>query len=173
MSALILEIVEGPGAGRRASLEGPVVIGRAPDAGLVLDDDQVSRHHARVAPAPGGGAVVEDLGSTNGTFINHAQLAGPARLRPGDDLLLGVSVVELREKAQVAHRPSAVRPVPPALAVAQRPPGFVDPAGAPDERGRHDLERLMDARTKLQARTAPLAVLVLVVLVVAVYLGSR
>jgi predicted component of type VI protein secretion system len=173
MSELRLEVVEGPGAGRRASLERPVVIGRAPDAGLVLDDNQVSRHHARVTPTADGGAMVEDLGSTNGTFINQAQLHGAAQLRPGDDLLVGVTVVELRDAAQIARRPSAVRPVPPALAVPRGHPSFVDPVTLPEEGGRQELDRLLDARTKLQARTAPLAVLVLVVLVVAVYLGSR
>jgi len=173
MAELVLEIVEGPGAGRRVSLAQPVIIGRAPDAGLVLDDDQVSRHHARVAPGPGGVAVVEDLGSTNGSFINRAQLHGPAQLRPGDDLLVGVTVVELREAAEVARRPSAVRPIPPALAAAPEPPRYLEPLPAPEDAAPRELERLMDTRTKLQARTAPLAVLVLVALVVAVYLGSR
>jgi pSer/pThr/pTyr-binding forkhead associated (FHA) protein len=173
MPELSLEIVEGPSAGRRLALSQPVVIGRAPDAGLVLDDDQVSRHHARVAPQPDGTAVVEDLGSTNGTFINRAQLHGPAQLEPGDDLLVGVSVLELRLAAQVATHPSAVRPVPAPLAVAQQQPQYVDPSELSGDDGMVELERLMDARTKLQARTAPLAIVVLVILVAAVYLGSR
>jgi pSer/pThr/pTyr-binding forkhead associated (FHA) protein len=173
MPELFLEIVEGPNAGRRVSLSGPLVIGRAPDAGLVLDDDQVSRHHARVTPQPDGAALVEDLGSTNGTFINHAQLHGPARLQAGDDLLVGVTVIEMRPATEIARQPSAVRPVPAPLAAAQAQPPFVDlPAGAQDE-GLRELERLMDARTKLQARTAPLAIVVLAILVVAIYLGSR
>jgi pSer/pThr/pTyr-binding forkhead associated (FHA) protein len=173
MPELSLEIVEGPNAGRRVSLSGPAVIGRAPDAGLVLDDDQASRHHARVTPQPDGTAVVEDLGSTNGTFINHAQLHGPASLHVGDDLLVGVTVVEMRLAAQIARQPSAVRPVPAPLAAAPQQPPFVNPAAPPEDDGVHELERLMDARTKLQARTAPLAIVVLAILVVAIYLGSR
>jgi pSer/pThr/pTyr-binding forkhead associated (FHA) protein len=172
MPDLDLEVVEGPNAGHRASLAAPVVIGRAPDVNLLLDDPQVSRHHARVTPQPDGSALVEDLGSSNGTFINHSELHAPARLDVGDDLLIGVTVLELRDAAAVARQTSAVRPVPPALAAAQRRPTFVDPVAEPDL-ATPELDRLLDARTKLQARTAPLAILVLVALVVAIYLGAR
>jgi pSer/pThr/pTyr-binding forkhead associated (FHA) protein len=173
MSDLSLEIVEGPNAGRRVPLAEPVLIGRAPDAGLVLVDDQVSRHHARVTPLSDGAAIVEDLGSTNGTFINHAQIHGPARLELGEDLLVGVTVVEMRAATQVAKRPSAVRPVPAPLAAARPAVGFEEPPAVTGDRPAAELERLMDVRTKLQARTAPLAIVVLAILVVAVYLGSR
>jgi predicted component of type VI protein secretion system len=172
VSELSLEIVEGPNAGRRVALSGPIVIGRGPDAGLVLDDEQVSRHHARVTPESDGTAVVEDLGSTNGTFVNRAPLHGPALLQAGDDLLVGVTVVEMRRAEAVARQPSAVRPVPEPLAAAQGPQ-VVEGAAAVEDDALSELRRLMDARTKLQARTAPLAIVVLALLVVAVYLGSR
>jgi pSer/pThr/pTyr-binding forkhead associated (FHA) protein len=67
---LLLEIVEGPGAGRQHRVEGPVVLGRDAGADVVLDDARVSRRHARMTPEPGG-IVVEDLGSRNGTFVNR------------------------------------------------------------------------------------------------------
>src|SRR5947208_12050959 len=101
-SQLTLEVVEGPGAGKQLSVEEPVVIGRAQDADLVLEDGEVSRHHARVSPASDGSAVVEDLGSANGTFINHDEVHGPARLDTGDELLVGVTVIEVRSRRQLA-----------------------------------------------------------------------
>ncbi len=77
MADITLEIVEGPGAGRQVALDHELIIGRAPDVDMVLEDSQVSRRHAKVSPAPDGSAVVEDLGSANGTFINQNELIGP------------------------------------------------------------------------------------------------
>jgi pSer/pThr/pTyr-binding forkhead associated (FHA) protein len=174
MAELELEIVEGPGAGLRATVDRELVIGRAEDADIVLADSQVSRRHARLAPDGGGGVVVEDLGSSNGTFINQQQLHAPALLRPGDDLLVGVTVLEVRSPAQVAAQSSAVRVVPPALAVPERRPTFVDRVDeGPRAALNPELETLRDARVRFQARTAPLAIAVLVVLVVAIYLAAR
>jgi pSer/pThr/pTyr-binding forkhead associated (FHA) protein len=184
---LSLEIVEGLDAGRRVELTGPARIGRGPEATIQLLDPQVSRAHASVVPDRTG-AVVSDLGSSNGTFVNGHQLFGPARLEPGDHLLVGSTVLELRTAAQVARRPSAVVPVPPALAVAPRPPDYV-PAevfegltpGSPGAAGAlaaphggaHPLDPLLDARAKRKARLAPLAVFVLVVLALLVFLATR
>jgi pSer/pThr/pTyr-binding forkhead associated (FHA) protein len=184
---LSLEIVEGADAGRRVELVAPLTVGRAADADLVLADELVSRRHVRVSQR-GAGAVVEDLGSRNGTFVNGNQIHGPTRLVPGDQLQLGVTLVELRSVTQIAERPSAVQPVPPPLAVPERTPDYLpgqpvaDPArtpaggavdgavggGAP----RHELDSLLDSRTKGKARTAPLALFVLAALVVIVYLAT-
>jgi pSer/pThr/pTyr-binding forkhead associated (FHA) protein len=212
---LSLEIVEGAGAGRRVALAGPVTVGRGRDADLVLADELVSRHHAQVTPS-GSGAVVEDLGSRNGTFVNGEGIPGPTRLEPGDQLQLGVTLVELRSARQIAERPSAVHPVPPPLAVPARTPDYLagtdpdqdaappavaadpratdrgdprardrdDPrrpprsgppvpaAPGPAGRPRHELDPLLDSRTKGKARTAPLALFVLVALVVIIYLAA-
>jgi pSer/pThr/pTyr-binding forkhead associated (FHA) protein len=181
---LSLEIVEGTGAGRMVALAGGVTIGRGRDADLVLADELVSRRHARVAPR-GSGAVVEDLGSRNGTFLNGDPVHGPTRLEPGDQLQLGVTLVELRSASQIAERPSAVHPVPPPLAVPVRAPDYLagvadtDDDGAripavagPAPRPRHELDPLLDSRAKAKARTAPLALFVLVALVVIIYLAT-
>jgi pSer/pThr/pTyr-binding forkhead associated (FHA) protein len=173
MPELTLEIVEGPDAGRQVSLDRAIEIGRGDAADLTLNDGEVSRRHARVTPQVDG-AIVEDLGSSNGTFVNQNELVGPARITPGDELLVGVTVMQLRSAAQVAAQPSAVRPVPPALAIPAQRPTYVAPleqkAPAPAV---PELDRLVDARTKSQARTAPLAIFVLVVLAVLVYLGTQ
>ena len=132
MAELSLEIVEGPSAGRQIALGQPLVVGRGQDAQVVLDDPRASRKHARITPH-GGTAVVEDLGSSNGTFVNGNQLHVPATVGPGDDILIGVTVLELRSTAQIAAQPSAVRPVPQAIAAqpAAPPP---PPAPTPQRR---------------------------------------
>ena len=174
MVALTLEIVEGPDAGRTATLAGTLEIGRDPSAGPTLSDEQVSRRHARIS-VQAGGAIIEDLGSSNGTFVNDAEVYGPRIVSAGDQLLIGVSLIELRDAAQIAARPSAVRSVPPALAGPERRPSFVDPPRELDKPRAvvPELDRLVDRRTKAQAMLAPFALLVLVLLVVAIYLGTQ
>jgi hypothetical protein len=113
MAELLLEMTEGADPGAQFALEGPIEIGREPVAGgIVVIDQQVSRHHARISPS-GGGAVIEDLGSRNGTYVN-GQITGtaPRELAPGDQIRMGLTVLELRSRAQVAHQPSAVQPAP-------------------------------------------------------------
>jgi predicted component of type VI protein secretion system len=117
MSDLILEIVEGPGAGKQVPVDGVLDVGRDPGLALHLDSDgQVSRRHARFSPAAGG-AVVEDLGSTNGTYVNEQPISTPRTLRPGDKVRLGLTVLELRTRQQVAARPSAVQARPALTAI--------------------------------------------------------
>jgi pSer/pThr/pTyr-binding forkhead associated (FHA) protein len=111
MADLILEIVEGDDAGRQTPLEGSIEIGREGSTGLALDDEQASRRHARVT-AQGDSATVEDLGSTNGTYLNGQPIEGQRTLRPGDRLRVGLTVFELRTSADVQRQPSAVIPVP-------------------------------------------------------------
>jgi pSer/pThr/pTyr-binding forkhead associated (FHA) protein len=111
MAELILEIVEGDGAGRQTPLEGSIEIGREGSTGLAIDDEQASRRHARVT-AQGDTAKVEDLGSTNGTYLNGSPVEGEQTLRPGDRLRVGLTVFELRTSADVQRQPSAVIPVP-------------------------------------------------------------
>jgi predicted component of type VI protein secretion system len=119
MSELILEIVEGPQAGRQLPLDSVIDVGREPSLPLQLEEDtQVSRRHARIA-LQGGVVVVEDLGSTNGTYVNDQPISSPRALNPGDKVRIGLTVLELRTRQQVAARPSAVQPIPQLTAVGQ------------------------------------------------------
>jgi hypothetical protein len=68
------------------------VLGRSRDAAVVLDDPNVSRHHAEVRPS-GGSWIVNDLGSTNGIKINGRRVSGPQSLKHGDVIELGTSRV--------------------------------------------------------------------------------
>ncbi len=74
--------------GRTIPLDGELTIGRRPPADVLLRDDAVSGRHARVA-SQDGSWIVEDLGSTNGTFVNGRRLSGPAVLAAGDVLVTG------------------------------------------------------------------------------------
>jgi len=174
--SLMLEIVEGPGAGKQYDIDRPVVIGRDDTADLVIDDSQASRRHARIEPT-GHGAVVEDMGSTNGTFINDNELHGRAELGPDDELLIGVTVMQVRTSADVQRQPSAVRAVP-SFAVPESRPTFTDavtgerPHAGPPDSGVPELERLRDSRVKTKASLAPLAIFVLAALAVVIYLGA-
>ena len=91
-----LVVMEGPNAGQSAPLgEQPVLIGRGTDAAIRLDDDYVSTRHARVA-TNGEQWFVEDLGSTNGTYIGHQRVTAPTPVVPGSRIRVGKTVLELR-----------------------------------------------------------------------------
>ena len=62
---------------------------------LRIEDTYVSQQHARIFDR-GGNWYVEDLGSTNGTFVNEQKLVAPAMLTPGDKIRIGTTIVELR-----------------------------------------------------------------------------
>jgi pSer/pThr/pTyr-binding forkhead associated (FHA) protein len=170
MPRLLLEIVEGPGAGRQLPVDRAVIVGRDAEADLILDDPRVSRQHARITPTPEG-ALVEDLDSRNGTFVNRNEIHSPVPARPGDDVLIGTTVLELRTDAELATRPSVVRPVPPPLAVTERNPTYVAPPASAE--ADEFMARYGDKRTKAQARLAPLAIVVLVLFAVLIYLATK
>ncbi|AEE44186.1 FHA domain-containing protein FhaB/FipA [Cellulomonas fimi] len=91
-----LVVTEGPLRGTIVPLgTSPVLIGRAPSCTLVLDDDYSSSRHARVFPQDGQW-YVEDLGSTNGTFLADQRVDGPIPLPTGTPVRVGQSVLELQ-----------------------------------------------------------------------------
>jgi hypothetical protein len=91
-----LFVTEGSLAGTRIGLtDAPILIGRANDSTLVVDDDYASTRHARISQQDGMW-VVEDLGSTNGTYLGSRKLDGPAPMEPGVPLRIGRTVLELR-----------------------------------------------------------------------------
>jgi pSer/pThr/pTyr-binding forkhead associated (FHA) protein len=68
--------------------EGEVIVGRSSYCSLVLDNETLSRVHASLRVVDDG-VELSDLGSSNGTFVNGAEVTGPTRVRPGDDIHLG------------------------------------------------------------------------------------
>lgn len=111
MSDLILEIVEGESAGTTFALSQPLEVGRDQTLGIVLEDVEVSRRHARITPA-NGAVVVEDLGSRNGSFVNEQPIDGPREIRPGDRVRCGLTVFELRSAQQTQRGMSGVIAMP-------------------------------------------------------------
>jgi pSer/pThr/pTyr-binding forkhead associated (FHA) protein len=91
-----LIVTQGALAGTRITLDSrPILIGRADDSTLVLDDDYASTRHARIS-LQGEQWYVEDLGSTNGTYLDRARVASPTRVPPGVPIRIGKTVIELR-----------------------------------------------------------------------------
>lgn len=87
----------GPTPGVTFALEGDqLVIGRDATHAVSINDAEVSRKHARLM-FQGGKYVIEDLGSTNGTFVNGQRLVSPAVLKPGDVVSLGEQIVLMYE----------------------------------------------------------------------------
>nr|WP_218885893.1 FHA domain-containing protein [Kineococcus aurantiacus] len=93
-----LVVTEGSLRGTTLTLgQAPVLIGRGSDCTLVLDDEYASTKHVRITPGPAGdGWVVEDLQSTNGSFLGRDRLTTPAPFEPGTPLRIGKTVLELR-----------------------------------------------------------------------------
>jgi hypothetical protein len=92
-----LVVTTGTGQGTRIELGAtPVTIGRSPENTLVLDDDYVSGRHARLFPHEGAW-VVEDLGSTNGTYLDRTRLTAPMVLPLATPVRIGKTVLELRK----------------------------------------------------------------------------
>jgi putative peptide zinc metalloprotease protein len=94
------------GDATRVPLAGRVTLGRSPDATVVLDDPSVSRLHAQIRQGDGGEPVVEDAGSSHGTFVDGVRVRKPTRLHDGARIRLGDSelVVERRRDAAEAGR---------------------------------------------------------------------
>ena len=92
---LALEFIEPVDrVGERIDVDVPVVIGRSPECDLSISDTYLSSRHARVAN-DGGDLSIEDLGSTNGTYVNQELVAGRVQLERGDIVQVGGILFEV------------------------------------------------------------------------------
>src|SRR4051812_20064403 len=109
-----LRITGGPAAGQTVEAAGEIVFGRAqPGQGALGGDPDVSRRHARIAPGAGGW-VVDDLGSTNGTFVGSERVAGTRLLAAGDQITMGGSRLEVvAVESEATTEPPRTVPLPP------------------------------------------------------------
>jgi hypothetical protein len=134
-----LFILEGPNAGQELDVEGGSVIGRDPQtASVPLQDSEASRRHASLS-GDGDQLSVEDLGSTNGTFVNGERIAAARLLATGDQVKIGTTVLEVRAAAvpnidatavgQSIPEPPGAPPAP--EPVAAQPPGPPPPPPPP------------------------------------------
>ncbi|MEU7422217.1 FHA domain-containing protein [Streptomyces sp. NPDC040750] len=93
-----LVVTEGTLTGTTVALQGQTItLGRAHDSTIVLDDDYASSRHARIYPDRDGQWIVEDLGSTNGTYLDRSRLTTPTPISPGAPIRIGKTVIELRK----------------------------------------------------------------------------
>src|SRR4051794_19816879 len=129
MAEFIVVIVEGPGAGAQYDVAGSVVAGRDPSAAIPLQDPESSRQHVSIT-AQEGGVVVEDLGSTNGTFIGEERITEGRVIQPGDRIRIGTTLLELRAGTGAGAVPPPPPPGPEA-AGAPPPPPAPEPEQAP------------------------------------------
>ncbi|GAA2275031.1 FHA domain-containing protein [Streptomyces sp. NPDC051740] len=93
-----LVVTEGTLTGTTVALQGQTItLGRAHDSTIVLDDDYASSRHARIYPDRDGQWIVEDLGSTNGTYLDRTRLTTPTPISLGAPIRIGKTVIELRK----------------------------------------------------------------------------
>ncbi|MGW1762575.1 FHA domain-containing protein FhaB/FipA [Streptomyces sp. NPDC002073] len=93
-----LVVSEGTLTGTTVALQGQTItLGRAHDSTIVLDDDYASSRHARIYPDRDGNWIVEDLGSTNGTYLDRARLTVATPIPLGAPIRIGKTVIELRK----------------------------------------------------------------------------
>ncbi|HEY1357683.1 MAG TPA: DHA2 family efflux MFS transporter permease subunit [Thermoleophilaceae bacterium] len=110
-----LHVSAGRLRGADLPLEGELVFGRAAatQEARLGDDPELSRAHVRLTTDGDGVVSVQDMGSTNGTFVNGERLDGPRRLRPGDQLWIGSTTLELRDRPHPQeHVDTVARPIP-------------------------------------------------------------
>jgi hypothetical protein len=152
-----LEVVAGNAVGTSIVVEDELVIGRhAATLGRLADDEEISRTHARITLDGSGYLAIEDLGSTNGTFVNGLRISGPKTLSAGDGIELGGTTLVVRElpapatagsttrahlqptpassrtereQGDLAHAPPTTASAPPAVASA--PPAVASEARLP------------------------------------------
>jgi predicted component of type VI protein secretion system len=137
MAQFQLVMRSGPTPGVIFPLEGDqLIIGRDASNGVAINDAEISRKHSRLS-FQGGKYVLEDLGSTNGTFVNGQRLAGPVVLKPGDVVSLGEQIVLMYDAinqdpgaTMVSPRHAAVRATPPPISAQPAAPVYTAAAPA-------------------------------------------
>lgn len=132
-----LEVISGNDLGNTITVDDELVIGRHADGpGRLAGDEEISRQHARISREVTGDYAIEDLGSSNGTFVNGLRINSPRLLSLGDSIETGATTLVVREIAAPpdAARPSASAPSPAAAspqAVAPAQAGTPPSAGTP------------------------------------------
>lgn len=137
-----LVIRTGPTAGKVHTLDKPeMTVGRDLNTEIVINDPEISRRHARFF-VQGATYLVEDLGSTNGTFVNNQRLSGPHMLRPGEVVTFGERITAAFEvtlvDADATQVSNTARQMdqpfqPPHVPAQQVPPAYVPQTPLPVE----------------------------------------
>jgi pSer/pThr/pTyr-binding forkhead associated (FHA) protein len=100
-SQLCLEVISGNSLGSTILVEDELIIGRqASGIGQLADDEELSRQHARISREATGDYAIEDLGSSNGTFVNGLRINSPRLLSLGDSIETGATTLVVSELVQ-------------------------------------------------------------------------
>src|SRR5271154_4734304 len=144
MTGYRLRVLAGAASGTEIAVSHELVIGREEQgAGNLRGDREISRRHARLSINEAGVLLVEDLGSTNGTFVNDRRLTAQRVLRAGDRVRVGASTIEVLvgERADAGAtrprpRPQPVLPTGPGAPLATPPTSPFPPRRADERRPR-------------------------------------
>ena len=133
--ARFLVMIEGPNEGQVYPLQDTVcTLGRSANNTLVIDSPSISRYHTQIRLLPGRAmgatAIVEDMGSTNGTWVNQRQLTGPQRLVSGDIITLADHI---SFRYEVKDTPLIERPTPGSLSRSKDDSQTYPPPPPPDD----------------------------------------
>jgi hypothetical protein len=119
-----LVVRQGTQAGMSFIISGSqAVLGREEGLDIVLQDPESSRRHARVS-WQGGRYIIEDMGSTNGTFVNGVQITMPQALNPGDSIGIGQTALVFQLSGPDMGGPSAYQAPPQPMPAYVPPPGL-------------------------------------------------
>jgi hypothetical protein len=132
-------VTSGPETGRRVELGPEVAIGRQ-DTDLVVEDPEVSRRHA-VLRSSDGSVVVEDLDSTNGTFVNGERIRSPITVGPGDQIRVGRTTLEIEPDQRDDDTIVSTPPRP------DQPQSAAAPSGAVPAEAHEDATQPLPSRT--------------------------
>ncbi|MCW3027693.1 MAG: transporter [Solirubrobacterales bacterium] len=104
-----LSVLRGPAHGATIAVEGGIEFGReAAGSGALTGDPELSRRHARITRTADGALLLEDLGSTNGTYLNGWRIPSPQALADGDQIEVGQTLLELSGVARSAAREASI-----------------------------------------------------------------
>jgi S1-C subfamily serine protease len=177
-----LQFASGAQQGQAAHVAGDrFLVGRGSDCELTLADGEASRRHALLRPQADGTVVLEDLGSTNGTFVNGRRISGPVTLRGGERVRIGDTELNFLDGAAPPTQPPspATAPPPPgaaaAAAAAGSGAGAASAGSAPPTPSR--IERIMLRRSVNRAMiiagiSGAIALIAVVVVVIIVLTGG-
>ena len=141
-------MTEGNARGTEIEVEDEFLIGRQEEgAGTLGEDIEISRRHARIRRTPPHGCVIEDLGSTNGTFVNERRITGPEPLSVGDRVRVGETTLVVQFSADPTPTPTEAPVVePPAVE-----PAAVEPPAVEARPSSPRLSRVRRPRPRLPA----------------------
>jgi pSer/pThr/pTyr-binding forkhead associated (FHA) protein len=118
-----LEVVSGNAAGASLVVDDELTIGRHADGpGRLAGDEEISRSHARLSVDASGFCAIEDLGSTNGTYVNGLRISAPQTLSEGDTIEVGATTLVVQELPSSAEVTPSRADQPTVAPQAAQPP---------------------------------------------------